>query len=48
MHVMNRLAFNKTHAAQKLGISRSTLQRKISGYGLEEWVEQNRSEGTAT
>jgi DNA-binding NtrC family response regulator len=48
MHVMNRLAFNKTHAAQKLGISRSTLQRKISGYGLEQWVEQNRSEGSAT
>jgi len=36
--ILERLSFNRTQSALKLGISRSTLLRKINEYGLEEWV----------
>lgn len=43
--VIRQLNFNKTHCAQKLGISRSTLQRKLAAYGLDEWVDSSRGDG---
>lgn len=42
--VIRQLNFNKTHCAQKLGISRSTLQRKLAAYGLDEWVDSSRGD----
>jgi DNA-binding NtrC family response regulator len=35
------LGFNKSRTAQRLGISRSTLRRKLAQYGLDEWVAQH-------
>jgi DNA-binding NtrC family response regulator len=37
---LRHLRFNKSKCARELGISRSTLQRKIAVYGLEEWIER--------
>ena len=36
LQAFNRLSRNYTHAAQALGLSLSTLRRKIKGYGIEE------------
>ncbi len=38
-HAMVQLNFNKSKCARQLGISRSTLQRKLSVYDLDNWIE---------
>lgn len=38
---MQALHFNKSMTARRLGISRSTLRRKLTEYGLDAWVAEN-------